>query len=431
MDIILLTAGIAALFFNSTSTSIVIMFALLTSYFQLGSNLSEVIVNHSVSDCGLILFFIIWLYNYIRRKPGRTKDFTELKNSIFVFACFLSVAILFDLALRGTGIVSEIQTYRHWLLLILAVPFASYMEISALKKAITGIFCLSVIATIIILADTFLSLDLLNKDTLEYMDEDGTIYARGAIPTTFCTFYLLLSITRYGDISSKYRYLSFFLFFLSIISSMIRSMFISSLIGVLMVLFFVNRVKIKGLIRWGLLFIVIFLFVSSSGGFVNRLTEGFRDIISMTEHGASIEESGTFNFRIMLLEERAGYVLSSIDKFLFGIGGIKETDFHPIFKIGLQGAQLDTSDIAWPLLLLRLGYVGTILLLWIWYRMFGLLFKSKSILGMTGWVYMVINILLSFCSSFVANGAFWLFMILVLFVSSYPDVNRCRVTSAG
>lgn len=400
------------------------MFALLTSYFQLGSNLSEVIVSHSVSDCGLILFFIIWLYNYRKRKPRKTKKFTELKNSIFIFACFLSVAILFDLALRGTGIVSEIQTYRHWLFLILAVPFASYMEISALNKAITGIFCLSVIATIVILADTYFSLNLISQDTVEYIDEDGSIYTRGAIPTTFCIFFLLLSITRYGDISWKYRYLLFFLFFLSILSSMIRSMFISSLIGVLMIMFFVNRVKIKGLGRWGLLFIAIFALMSSSGGFVNRLTEGFREIVNMTERGDSIEESGTFNFRIMLLKERAGYVLSSIDKIIFGIGGIKEGDFHPIFKIGLKGAQLDTSDIAWPLLLLRLGYVGTVLFLSIWYRLSRLLFKSKSILGMTGCVYLVINILLSFCSSFVANGAFWLFMVLVLFVSYYPDVNR-------
>jgi len=421
MDIILLIIGISLLFFNRTSISIAIMFALLTSYFQLGTGKSDMFVYHNISDCGLILFFIIWWVSSMRKhKINSTKRFSKLIIIISVFAVFLFAVIVYDMLARGTSIISEIQTYRHWLLLIFAIPFTSLIPMHTLRQSIAIIFYLSVCATVVIIADNLFDLNITHRE-FYHISGGGVAYLRGAFPTTFCSFYLLLVVSPFFKLNSLSRYSILGLFLFSIILSMTRSLLIASMIGLFMMLVFVNKTKMKNVIWYGLFFVVVLVVVFLSDGFADRIEEGIVEVVSISKRGTSADTEGNFIFRLQLFQERAEYVFSSFDKIVFGIGGVKEQDFNPIFNIGLDGTQLDTGDIAWPLLFLRLGFVGSLMVVLIWIVYARLLRGSKTVLGRTGWVFLIVNVLLSFCSTLVAMGYFWLFITMILFVSYNTD----------
>lgn len=132
-------------------------------------------------------------------------------------------------------------------------------------------------------------------------------------------------------------------------------------------------------------------------------------------------------FRLNLLKERYEYVSSKWDRTLFGIGSIREKEFPTTFKVGLYNAQigratqLDTSDIAWAILVLRLGILGTILLMFIWVKMVGLFKICSNTFGKAGYVFLCISFLISFCGPNFSQGNYWLFMLILLMVSCHIE----------
>lgn len=425
MDIVLLFIGIITLLFNRVSYAIAIMFALLTSYFGLGSNISATIMVHSVSDCGIILFILIWLYESLLHKHSAFSVPNCIKIPICIFSFFLIVIVLYDFFARGTDLISIIQTYRHWILLIFAIPFFKVIETRAVENSLKIIFFISILASVFILVDFYFNLHLIRTESLEYISQTGSYYERAAIPTTFCVFYMLLSLTGYFRFSPIIRYVAFGIFFISIVASMIRSLILVSLVAILFVMVFINKTKTKNVIAAAILFVMLFLIIFTHEGVSNRMKEGFDEMAVITNQN-SFSYDGNLVFRLELLNERARYVASSMDRFLLGIGGVREQDFRQVFYIGLNGAQLDTSDIAWPLLLLRLGYLGTLIFIFIWLGYLTTLFRTRNIIGKTGRVFLVANIFTSFCSSFPSNGTFWLFITMILAIST-ENLNKQKL----
>lgn len=77
-------------------------------------------------------------------------------------------------------------------------------------------------------------------------------------------------------------------------------------------------------------------------------------------------------------------------------------EFPTTFKVGLYNArmgrptQLDTSDIAWALLVLRLGILGTLILMVIWIKMISLSSRCSASFGKAVYVYLCISFLYHF-----------------------------------
>jgi hypothetical protein len=84
-------------------------------------------------------------------------------------------------------------------------------------------------------------------------------------------------------------------------------------------------------------------------------------------------EGATFTFRIMHLLERAYYASGEMITSLFGLGFMSEGSDYTMnnfnFFIGLDNEetgfvnQVDTSDIAWSIFVIRFGLIGTVLYL--------------------------------------------------------------------
>lgn len=88
MDFVFLLLGIICLHKNKQAWSFTIFIGLLTSYYQMGSNLSDFIVPHNVSDTGLLLMLYMLFYGYSRKVIYSYPVLKQLFWSIFCFSVF-------------------------------------------------------------------------------------------------------------------------------------------------------------------------------------------------------------------------------------------------------------------------------------------------------------------------------------------------------
>lgn len=426
MDIAFLIIGIICLHYRKPEISFTIFIGLSTSYFQMGTNLSELIVAHNVSDTGMLLFFYMYFYGIWNKQQYPLPVSRQLYWPLFAFGLFLVLTVLYDYA-RGRTVISILQTYRHWILLFFAMPFVRLYPISTFEKSVKLIMYMSVFATVLILMDHYAGTHILQKDAGMFLSKSGVAYKRGAIPTTYCIFYIFLLLTDYyKDLNPKLKYLFVGLFFLSIAASMIRSQLFSVLLGIFFILYITEKIRISNL---GTIFISVGLImgiVLSDSGLRERTLLGIKEVQGLSSTSSKKEE-GNMTFRLNLLKERYEYVSSKWDRTLFGIGSIREKEFPTTFKVGLYNAQigratqLDTSDIAWAILVLRLGILGTILLMFIWVKMVGLFKICSNTFGKAGYVFLCISFLISFCGPNFSQGNYWLFMLILLMVSYHIE----------
>jgi hypothetical protein len=90
----------------------------------------------------------------------------------------------------------------------------------------------------------------------------------------------------------------------------------------------------------------------------------FQDTLNQSGVTSERQQEGNFSYRINHFSERLDYVLDDPVRSMRGLGYVQERNYHGFrFKYGqtniLGGkAMLDTGDIAWSLLILRLGLLG-------------------------------------------------------------------------
>lgn len=173
MDFVFLLLGIICLHKNKQAWSFTIFIGLLTSYYQMGSNLSDFIVPHNVSDTGLLLMLYMLFYGYSRKVIYSYPVLKQLFWSIFCFSVFLTIAVLYDYA-GGMDAISIIQSTRHWLLLLLAVPLLRYYPVGAFEKTIRYMLYVSLFATVLILLDHYAGTRLLDHGEVSlFLTEDS------------------------------------------------------------------------------------------------------------------------------------------------------------------------------------------------------------------------------------------------------------------
>lgn len=411
--------------------SFTILFALLTNYYQMGTNLSGFIIRHNVSDAGFLLAFYILFYGLLRKKEYPYPVSRHLRWPMICFGLFLAVICLYDYA-KGATLVSILQCYRYWLLMLFAIPILKHFPVEVYVKTIRYILYASVFATVLILLDYYAGTHILQEEYGIFRSEGGVDYQRGAIPTTYgvlCTFLLVAGY--FKGLKKHTIYLFAGLLLLSVIASMIRSMLFSVLIGCIAVLCLTGKLRFANWGRVVAVAIVVASVVYTTPGLNERILSGWEEIGSVSfSYSAHRKIEGNMSFRLYMLEERLDYVLDRWDRFLFGIGSVREEDFPTTFRIGLYNAkahrpvQLDTGDIAWPLLFLRLGIVGTCLLGVVWIKMMLLFKRYRSTIGIAMWVFLAISFLLAFCGTTVAKGGFWLLMVMMLFVCNHNDSDE-------
>ena len=139
---------------------------------------------------------------------------------------------------------------------------------------------------------------------------------------------------------------------------------------------------------------------------------------------------GTFTFRMAHLFERCQYLNERPEAMILGAGLIpedsKKVDDLFDFRVGLleeltdTSVQLDTGDISYSLLFIRLGYVGTFIYLLIYFYFFYFFFKNrKNVYSRISIMFLILTFGVSFFSANLVNPINY-----VLFLITYCIVKK-------
>lgn len=415
MDIFILFISLFLLLKGKLSWALLGLILLTTSYLGVSSNLAVFPIEHNVSDTGLILYLALCSYILFGTKGKLTSG--RIDKYVIAFLFFLLVSLIVDIIVNKISFISILKTSRHWIFLTCFWIFY-YIPKEEIKRLINYLLYATILISIISLIEFFFGLEIIGIRQTTEMTNFGLEIQRGSIPTTFSFFYLILLFTNYFTYKRWAKTLLIFLFVTVILVSMIRSLILSVTIGLFIIIIFTGKHKVKSSIR-ALVTVMAVLFIVFSNPFLkDRFITGFREVNVINYNG--ISSKGNVSFRINHIKERFVYISQNLQYSLFGIGNVIEKDFPQIFKTGLSNkkgrtTQLDTADNAWSLMFIRLGFLGTLIyiLLYIKVLMLTMQLRSISPLATTLIVYLFINLLiLSFASSGIATGQFWLFPIM-------------------
>lgn len=417
MDIIILIISLFLLYKKKLAWVLFSLILLTTSYLNVGSNLSEYPFTHNVSDSGLILYLFLSFY-LIKNNNFRFRK-TALSKYIKFFFLFLLLSIIVDLVFNGIDLLSIVKTSRYWIFLTCIWIF-SYISEGDIKKLIEYLLKALAIAALITIIDFFFNVQLLGKEVkTEYLGS-GFLIERASIPSVLIIFFILLLFSKYFKFKPKIKYFYLGIFSTVLITSMIRSLFLATVIGILLVFILKEKLKLKNLFA-GIIMATGLIFVVTTNPIIQeRFSEGFRDIQSFQLES---NVQGNFSLRILQMAERLNYLSQSPQYAIFGVGNVTEQNFPYVFTIGIADksgmvTQLDTGDIAWSLLFLRLGLLGTVI--YIFYYVSILIrfyrFRLKNPVAVTMFSYLFVTFfIVTFASSDIASGQFWLFPVIIYY----------------
>lgn len=399
---------------NKMAIPITIMLMFFEGYSFCGFTQSYFITEHQYSDVGLVLFLFMQSILLLRRKPKLDMSILKpVKVGIIIFAVFFAISACVDLLINEEKFISVIKTLRNWLCLsaLWSIP---YLRIKEIKTLLNNLLVISVIIAAIFLVEFYFNISF----TGAIRSARGS---RASIPWLISFLVFILLFNDFYKINSFWKWAFIGVIAFEYFMTGTRSIFIACLIVVIaIILFNGKRISVQKMMVFTSVFAAVGIVLATDNILTERLFTTSQDIKVLRGNS---RQGGNLSFRLLMLEERAQYVNTKTQYMVFGIGNVQESDLKQhLFHIGLKGprgrvVQLDTSDIAWVLLLLRYGYVGTAVYIFcVYFMMTRVYYRNKSYpIGYAVLVYLFsCLVFLSYTSSYIASSFFWLMPIILM-----------------
>ena len=422
MDFLLFFIGLIALFKGRTHTVITIITLLSSRYLQLPIH-STFAVNylfpHNVEDVGLILY-IMWFITYLRK--GKITKSHPLTKYILVFYLFLLFSGIYDICI-GTSVGDVIKYMRQWLLLTV-VFIAPNINFSAIKQSLQQITTITVYLSVYILAIRFIGfVDVLDLNSIE---------GRGIKPPSYSMIGSLLVFANPWNYSNNKKLIYLTLLVLPILLSLkvTYSVTVVGLISLYILTKSSTNLAKRSAMLMGILIGTV-IFISSANNFMERVNEMITNLSSQSL--GNIESEDNFTYRLAHSNERLQYILETPAKAVRGLGFVTEENYKEnAFIVGLWSrskekiVQLDTGDIAWSILFLRLGLLGLAVYLSIYFKLTSLMFKNRKISPIYGVYATTFIVFLTFTSlgnTIITMGEFFFIPLLLTDYSKLKNEN--------
>lgn len=328
--------------------------------------LTDEIIGMKNQDIAIIYTFIISFYLILSHKYI-IPPIACLKYYKYIIL-FLICSIFFSYFHYEFSWYQILQGGRN-LLLLFSLPILIRIKTIELEKIFKILYWITFITSILYILQI-----ITGKTIMPYPFEPITDASTGLIrlynyPPLLVLFLALTFIA--PQYFKKLLLTSRIIFFITLICTLGRTYIISSILMILITLYFQGKASklIKTSIIISLLFIPFYNVIS------DRFEEGGtnNDISTITKGGFknySSNEGGTMTFRIAWVYERFDYLMSRpLGEKIFGLGLI--SDSQPVvnkmynFHIGLIDektgfpVQLSTADIAYGNLLTQMGFLGS------------------------------------------------------------------------
>ena len=415
LEVIVFVVALIQISRNKMAFPLTAILFLSQAYSFCGSNLSTLFFSHQYADTGLVLYIFMLIVMFLH-KPQKLdmRLLHPVKVGILLFLAFFIVAAIVDLLVNDVKFSSVVRVFRQWICLS-AVWMIPYLKPRDVVKTLNYVMYISVFIALVYLYEFYTDSDL----TGAYRFANGT---RASIPWSVSFLVFVLLFNNCYRISTFLKWLFIAIIVFEYFMTGTRSIFFACVIVAgLSLLFNGKGVSTNKIMILAFSLAAVGIVLSTDNILTERLFTTKEDISALQGNGRRI--GGNMSFRLLMLEERMYYLNQHPQYAVFGIGNIQESDLkQQLFHIGLKSknggvTQLDTGDIAWVLLFLRYGYLGTLIYIGtIFFSMIRLFFQNrKSPLGFTTLLY-VVNalILLSYTSSVIASSFFWIVPILII-----------------
>lgn len=431
MDLIIFIVILKLYFSKNKPLAIIGFLSLITSYFGYGQNATDFVFHHNISDLGLFFVIIVFAIESYKKNVLDLK----IKRVVVAFFIFLLIAAIIDVSFNNTAIVDVLKTGKSWLCLLTFFIF-SKLTFEELVKVFRYIIYITFIQIVLYYFQYFTGLNIYNQISHSY-EFEGKSISRGGFPPTYAyfVFLILLATNRIIKFNQKQKIMFLFLIFGTAVLSLTRSTLFFLIFSIILYYIF-DKISAKKTVTILFISFIVGLILSYVPAIEQRVIDGIKDVkYSFNSNYQKSDVNENFSFRIFHFQERLNYILKKPETILFGLGFIHESSLKKkIFNIGIESkvtkniSQLDTGDFSWSSLIIRIGFLGIVLLLRLFYLMIKhfFLFRSSQF-GLISFIYLILNlILLSMVSANISNGYFWPLIFLLYYFVKQENIYTTK-----
>ena len=388
----------------------------------------------------LILIGIIFIDSLFNRGYFRRDNFTKY---LIIFASFLIICIIYNKLVIKLGWGDILRTCRYQFFWIAYFLFR-HLKKETLETLLKCLFFVALFTAVLFLLQIVIDKNILIKSGLGYVRLFGMKISRFYNQPDLLFFFTFMAMY-HNPLKGIPKYLSMILFIAALLGAFHRSLIgcflFAVLIGYIIGLPYLKRIRFIAITSIFLLFFVVFM------GYKFANSRTYLDVKmamsgNLTDMDIDVEDlqQSTFTFRILHLLERNQYLIENRRAMVFGAGLIPEdsklVDKMFDFKIGLVEEltgvtnQLETGDISYSNLILRLGYVGTFLyLLLIAYLMIFFYKNRGNRYGFFSFLYFVLAIGDSFFAANLLNPVTFLLPLITYNIIKKTDLEKLEIES--
>ena len=385
-------------------------------------------------DFALVYLLVVALLNILKGNYKFFKPQIKIFKVVSVIGLYITLEFIRTIILKEEIFSFALSNYRTY------IPFFSFWLVQELKEwEIKRL--LKQIASITIVSTVLFDLQpLLDIKILQHANVAGTRYRN--IP--YLAYFFMLLATIRLDFSRWKSVALVLMFLIAIVLTQHRAVMMAYVFCVGLHLLMTKK---RGrFLQYGLIGLVFSLFAGET--IMNRFEDdkSNRSTIEDIEAVVNLDyetavndefanENGTFSFRVLLLTERIDYMIKHPRYTVFGIGTRHEdsprTQQQFDFFLGSQRSSNDTKgqissgDLAWVKPLMRFGFFGIVLFLYMSWVVIKYLYgrRKESNMAMSAFLFYLFLIIISFKNDHLYGNMQMFFVYLLIEYIRYSDVN--------
>jgi len=410
--------------------ALLVFFFYLTSGFNLvPEEVTEFMFISKGYDFALIMLFAVigidavFVRNYL--KPDK------LIWLCAIFFVFLAVCVYYNMKSVGVQTAECFRTIRYHFFWMAYLVFRNITK-EDLERLLKCLFVITVFCSILFLLQIVLNESLLVETVIATATLLGIKIPRYYNQPEMLTFFAFMAIYS-NPFKGIFKMLTTVILVAALLGAFHRNVWaallIAASIGYVLQLPRLKRVRVVAVASAAALFVVVFFgyrfaksrtFIDIQKVAAGNVTDTDIDLDDLTE--------STFAFRIAHLLERNKYLIDNPKARFFGGGLMNETskltysmfdfDVGTVEEISGNTAQLDTPDISYSVLLIRYGYVGTVLNMMLFVYLAVFFYKHRdNRYGLFSFLFFIFSLVTSFFS--------WTFILPITIVM--PLITFCII----
>ena len=336
---------------------------------------------------------------------------------------FLIVSIIIDKFINHVSFYDILSTTKLWVFLS-AIWVYPCIPSNQFLKIFKILLYLTVFLGVLGVLD--FSFGTMYLSEIKVSSSEGI--KRAIIPSTHTLFFIIALGSNLLNIKKKIKIIFLTILISTVLLSVIRSLILAIVIAFILIYVYDKAHvfnKLKKIIILGGLLVIVGL---TNENIRSRFTTMNSELQVIDKNN---EDNSSTLLRYKVLEERFSYILKSPQTFIFGLGSLREENAPIIFSEGNssrsdnEADQLYSPDISWGNLFVRFGIVGSIIYLMIYFKLMNEVYRKRhlNLIYSVLFIYRFVTItIISFASSIISVGSFWLLPLLL-----YSFINKRKV----